>query len=171
MSEIDDIFSKRPPAKKKSKAVALPSEASTSAVQKKKSKSAAKAPSPVPSKKRPAPETILDPSSRQPPQKKTKVDKPPVNDKKDTENFKDSRGTGPRMCSASRSAFTHFSLRTEDGGRLVYIQRGRAGHRRRGRRCAAFPVLFSPSCLSDTPLCPFDCDCCKCLPFMHVVEY
>jgi hypothetical protein len=92
MSEIDDIFAKRPVA-------------STSAlVPPKKKQKKGKAPESAPeknvsvssSKKRPAPETIVDPSTRPPPQKKSKVDKPPVADKDDTERFKDSRGSGPR---------------------------------------------------------------------------
>ncbi|KAJ7630740.1 hypothetical protein FB45DRAFT_916447 [Roridomyces roridus] len=124
MSEIDDIFAKRP----------VPS---TSAVPppKKKSKTKAKAPSPVSSsssssKKRPAPETILDPSTRPPPPKKVKVDKPPVDQKEETEKFKDSRGSGPR-----RKTEEGWSIYKEDE-----LGIGDEG--------------------GDTPLCPFDCDCC-----------
>ncbi|KAJ7932600.1 hypothetical protein B0H13DRAFT_1956137 [Mycena leptocephala] len=125
MSEIDDIFAKRPVA-------------STSAIvpPKKKQKTKEKAPeksASVPSsKKRPAPETIIDPSTRAPLQKKSKVDKPSIatTDKEDTERFKDSRGSGPR-----RKTEEGWSIYKED--ELGITNDG-----------------------GDTPLCPFDCDCC-----------
>ncbi|KAJ7900136.1 hypothetical protein B0H14DRAFT_2672445 [Mycena olivaceomarginata] len=126
MSEIDDIFAKRPVA-------------STSAlVPPKKKQKKGKAPESAPeknvsvssSKKRPAPETIVDPSTRPPPQKKSKVDKPPVADKDDTERFKDSRGSGPRQ-------------KTEEGWSIY--KEDELGISNEG---------------GDTPLCPFDCDCC-----------
>ncbi|KAJ7275240.1 hypothetical protein B0H12DRAFT_1086353 [Mycena haematopus] len=126
MSEIEDIFAKRPVA-------------STSAIaptkKKQKTKSSEKIPektaSVSSSKKRPAPETIVDPSTR-PPQKKTKVDKPSTAaaDKDDTERFKDSRGSGPR-----RKTEEGWSIYKEDE-----LGIGNEG--------------------GDTPLCPFDCDCC-----------
>ncbi|KAJ6519624.1 hypothetical protein C8R45DRAFT_952136 [Mycena sanguinolenta] len=132
MSEIDDIFSKRPSAKAPV--------ASTSAIpppkKKQKTKTTEKAPektaSAPPSKKRPVPETIVDPSTR-PPQKKPKVDKPPIAaaaDKDDTERFKDSRGSGPR-----RKTEEGWSIYKEDE-----LGIGNEG--------------------GDTPLCPFDCECC-----------
>ncbi|KAJ6574909.1 hypothetical protein B0H19DRAFT_618596 [Mycena capillaripes] len=127
MSEIDDIFAKRPVA-------------STSAIvppkkkQKTKEKTTEKSASVASSKKRPAPETIIDPSSiRAPPPKKPKVDKPPIAvaaDKEDTERFKDSRGSGPRR-------------KTEEGWSIY--KEDELGISNDG---------------GDTPLCPFDCDCC-----------
>ncbi|KAJ7706390.1 hypothetical protein B0H17DRAFT_1037010 [Mycena rosella] len=128
MSEIDDIFAKRPVA-------------STSAlVPPKKKKTKDKQPpqpsaTPSSSKKRPAPETIVDPSTRVPPQKRIKTDKPPppassTSTKEDTERFKDSRGSGPR-----RKTEEGWSIYKEDE-----LGIGDAG--------------------GDTPLCPFDCDCC-----------
>ncbi|KAJ7102130.1 hypothetical protein B0H15DRAFT_813301 [Mycena belliarum] len=94
MSEIDDIFAKRPVA-------------STSALARPKKKqrtkdkpTAVQAPSATTGtfKKRPAPETFVDASAtRAPPQKRAKVDKPVASSsKEDTERFKDSRGSGPR---------------------------------------------------------------------------
>ncbi|KAJ7786104.1 hypothetical protein B0H16DRAFT_1489166 [Mycena metata] len=126
MSEIDDIFAKRPVA-------------STSALvppKKKKQKTKEKQPpektAPVASSstKRPAPETIIDPSTRAPPQKKPKVDKPIPADNDDTERFKDSRGSGPR-----RKTEEGWSIYKEDE-----LGIGDEG--------------------GDTPLCPFDCQCC-----------
>ncbi|KAJ6604455.1 hypothetical protein DFH09DRAFT_1122747 [Mycena vulgaris] len=123
MSEIDDIFAKRPVA-------------STSVIPPKKTQKTKDKQPPATagsSKKRPAPETIVDPSTRAPPQKRTKVDKPAVvaaSTKEDTERFKDSRGSGPR-----RKTEEGWSIYKEDE-----LGIGDAG--------------------GDTPLCPFDCDCC-----------
>ncbi|KAJ7139927.1 hypothetical protein C8R44DRAFT_765810 [Mycena epipterygia] len=127
MSEIDDIFAKRPvastsaivPPKKKQKTKEKPSPEKTATTGS--------------SKKRPAPETIIDPSARAPPLKRTKLDKPATVaglEKDDTERFKDSRGSGPR-----RKTEEGWSIYKEDE-----LGIGDEG--------------------GDTPLCPFDCDCC-----------
>ncbi|KAF8641144.1 hypothetical protein AX17_000786 [Amanita inopinata Kibby_2008] len=94
------------------------------------------------SEKRPPPETIVDSSSTVTQLKRQKIDnvekshpkkmghRPPKVDDEDETSFKNSRGTGPRR-------------RTEEGW-LVYKEDelgiGEGG--------------------GDTPLCPFDCDCC-----------
>ncbi|KAK7064390.1 DUF1764-domain-containing protein [Favolaschia claudopus] len=131
MSEIDDIFAKRPVASTS----AIPS--ASKKKQKPKEKPAATVPDksiPVTSsKKRPAPETVVDSSSRPPP-KKPRAEKPkavaaPV-DKEATERFKDSRGFGPRR-------------KTEEGWSIY--KEDELGISHDG---------------GDTPLCPFDCDCC-----------
>jgi len=126
MSEIEDIFSKKPVASTSSPVV-LPKKK-----HKTKEKHAPEKSPPASLKKRPAPETIIDPSTR-PPQKKTKVDKPAVvagSNKEDAERFKDSRGSGPR-----RKTEEGWSIYKEDE-----LGIGDEG--------------------GDTPLCPFDCDCC-----------
>ncbi|KAJ7783565.1 hypothetical protein DFH07DRAFT_1054787 [Mycena maculata] len=95
MSEIDDIFAKRPVA---STSAIVPLKKKQRTKDKHVPEKSASAPA-ASSKKRPAPETILDPSTRPPPQKKSKVDKPAIvagSEKDDTERFKDSRGSGPR---------------------------------------------------------------------------
>jgi len=127
MSEIEDIFAQRPVA---STSAILPPQKK----QKSKEKRAPEKnePSQV-SKKRPPPETIIDPSIRAPAHKKTKPDKPAVatgSAKEDTDKFKDSRGSGPR-----RKTEEGWSIYKEDE-----LGIGDDG--------------------GDTPLCPFDCDCC-----------
>ncbi|KAJ7107629.1 hypothetical protein C8R43DRAFT_1044712 [Mycena crocata] len=127
MSEIDDIFAKRPVA---STSAIVPPKKKHKPKEKQVTEKTAPAGS---SKKRPAPETILDPSARAPPQKRNKVDKPSVvasSDKEDSERFKDSRGFGPR-----RKTEEGWSIYKED--ELGIGDNG-----------------------GDTPLCPFDCDCC-----------
>ncbi|PFH54612.1 hypothetical protein AMATHDRAFT_134132 [Amanita thiersii Skay4041] len=92
-----------------------------------------------PSTKRPLPETVVDSSSliqskRSKADKSTKVNQKPKNNKSEavTEaKFKDSRGTGPRR-------------RTEEGW-LIYKEDELGIHDDGG----------------DTPLCPFDCNCCE----------
>ncbi|KAJ7655022.1 hypothetical protein DFH06DRAFT_1201370 [Mycena polygramma] len=128
MSEIDDIFAKRPVA---STSASVPPKKKQKAKEKAPEKSAPVASSS--SKKRPAPETIIDPSStRAPPQKKPKVDKPSIvaADKEDAERFKDSRGSGPR-----RKTEEGWSIYKED-------------------------ELGISNDSGETPLCPFDCECC-----------
>ncbi|KAF5337324.1 hypothetical protein D9611_003312 [Ephemerocybe angulata] len=141
MSEIDDIFA----SKGKTSAIPTPSPAAPAPSLKKKKKSkkkAQKAPTPPPapveekatSKKRPAPETIVDPSLSVT-QKRQKVRPPPEQtakakkDKDDEDDFKDSRGTGPRR-------------KTEEGWGI--FKEAELG--------------IDPTA-GDTPLCPFDCDC------------
>ncbi|PCH33542.1 DUF1764-domain-containing protein, partial [Wolfiporia cocos MD-104 SS10] len=122
------------------------------AEKKKKSKSAKRKRAPdradaveQPAKKRPVPETVLDPSARvaAPAPRRSKADKAaaraapdaPVRkkhkaDNEDEERFKDSRGTGPR-----RKTEEGFAIYKED--ELGITDQG-----------------------GDTPLCPFDCQCC-----------
>jgi len=121
MSEIDDIFAKRPA----STSVVPPKEE-----QKKRRTKQKQAPemktSELSSNKRPAPETVVDPSSHTAPlQKKSKV-----RADKDIDKFKDSRGNGPRR-------------KTEEGW-LIYKE----------------DELGINDVGGDTPLCPFDCECC-----------
>ncbi|KIJ68294.1 hypothetical protein HYDPIDRAFT_106468 [Hydnomerulius pinastri MD-312] len=149
-SEIDDIFA----SKGKTKAIS-PAEVAPSLPEKKKKKkkdkklsapaeqikpsSSKPAPSePKSSKKRAAPETVVDPSVQSVPQKRIKSDAPSNisktsskdKSKEDEERFRDSRGSGPR--------------RKTDDGYNIYKE----------------DELGITSGGGDTPLCPFDCECC-----------
>ncbi|KXN89888.1 hypothetical protein AN958_04892 [Leucoagaricus sp. SymC.cos] len=142
MSEIDDIFTS------KGKAKAVPSLDPSLPVSKKKKKDKKKKPTAdvtpaalPPAIKRPLPETVVDPSSVPAPKKRHRVDndlparaKRPKTKKnsKEEEQFKDSRGTGPRR-------------KTEEGWSIY--KEAELGLTAEG---------------GDTPLCPFDCDCCEC---------
>lgn len=113
MSEIDDIFASKGKTK-----VVVPTPLPPSALPdtKKKKKKAKKSQSdtddpPPLSKKRPAPETIIDPSILVATAKRPKTDKSAEADtkmkpwKKDDNNedrFKDSRGSGPRTFGHSK---------------------------------------------------------------------
>jgi len=169
VSEIDDIFAGKagaPKAMKSSAAVAGPSSdkltnaASPMKKRKKQSKASnegevgSEAPKPLPSasaldgvtqpKKRPA-ETILDPSLPQPSKKVKVIDDRPLakaasavksKQKRKAEPdgeeraFRDSRGQEPRK-------------KTEEGWNIY--KEDELGIKETG---------------GDTPLCPFDCDCC-----------
>ncbi|KAI0815153.1 hypothetical protein BC629DRAFT_1588829 [Irpex lacteus] len=95
--------------------------------------------------KRKVPETVVDPSislsapvkqkkSAAPEKREGAVKKPKKKgDKEDEERFKDSRGTGPRR-------------KTEEG--FLIFKEDELGISGEG---------------GDTPLCPFDCQCCKSL--------
>lgn len=162
-SEIDDIFSSKPKAKH-SEAIA-PSPSTSSVQKKKKKKQVADADQPAghsvnpttkkrsipetvidPSiqilaakqpatKKRSAPQTVIDPSTRIPAAKRAKKipsQKSPsdIAGKEAEEAFKDSRGSGPRR-------------KTDEG--FSIFKEAELGIRDEG---------------GDTPLCPFDCQCC-----------
>jgi len=109
-SEIDDIFA----SKGKVKAIQPVASSSTASKrkkekdkQKKRGLEAAKIDNEPMTKKRPAPETVVDPSTQTPSAKRAKVaiatskkpSKPTKQDscKDDKDRFKDSRGSGPRM--------------------------------------------------------------------------
>jgi hypothetical protein len=109
-SEIDDIFA----SKGKAKATQPVASSSTASGRKKKKDKkkkrdleAAKIDNEPMTKKRPAPETVVDPSIQIPSAKRAKVasttskkpSKPSKQDssKDDEDRFKDSRGNGPRM--------------------------------------------------------------------------
>ncbi|KAJ2919000.1 hypothetical protein MD484_g1400, partial [Candolleomyces efflorescens] len=134
MSEIDAIFA----SKGKAKATDPEAPAPKSSKKKKKQKKNTSDPqqAPTASKKRPAPETIVD-TSVQIPQKRQKTDRPseqqkskPKKSKEEEDSFKDSRGTGPRRKTEEGwSIYKEDELGISNGG-------------------------------GDTPLCPFDCDCC-----------
>ncbi|KAF5312495.1 hypothetical protein D9619_003149 [Psilocybe cf. subviscida] len=150
MSEIDDIFSGKAKAKSKGPASSIPAtvgaaaSSSSKKEKKKKRKRAdadeakdASAPA-APSTKRPVPETIVDtshslsgPSKRQKGEPKAaKLAKGDAKKLDEDAAFKDSRGTSDRR-------------KTEEGW-LVYKE-DELGIGDEG---------------GDTPLCPFDCDCC-----------
>ncbi|OCH96517.1 hypothetical protein OBBRIDRAFT_809026 [Obba rivulosa] len=141
-SEIDDIF-----ASKGQGVPATPTPSSSVPPKKKKKDRGAKrkrepepeddAPSKPPAK-RPAPETVLDPSVRpaaaapRPPKALAAASKKrPKAGREDEERFKDSRGAGSR--------------RTTEEGWAVYKE-DELGITDQG---------------GDTPLCPFDCQCCE----------
>jgi len=147
MSEIDDIFAS------KGKPFSLNPQPSTSTSQTSKKKNKNKniinttaldqtnsSKSTSTGKKRPPPETIVDSSSKIT-SKRFKLDKPAKPNPKmkasrthkeaeDEATFKDSRGTLPR--------------RTTEEGWLIYKE----------------DELGIGEDGGDTPLCPFDCDCC-----------
>ncbi|CAK5279989.1 unnamed protein product [Mycena citricolor] len=154
MSEIDDIFAKRPlastsaappvdqPKKKKSKKGKVKEPVKDEIENASKSSSS--------SKKRAAPETVVDTSSRPvPAQKKIKLAKyppAPVIGKEEENKFTDSRGSGPKR--KTEEGWTIYKedelgIKDEGGGSVPFVS-------------PSFPYKF----LADTPLCPFDCDCC-----------
>ncbi|KAG1881825.1 hypothetical protein C8R48DRAFT_682398 [Suillus tomentosus] len=144
-SEIDDIFA----AKGKAKAVEL---APLPSVKKEKTKKRKDRPTtsdetkeisrssePKTLKKRPLPETVVDPSFKSSSSSKRLKSDAPVSSqrekvyetrKDDEDRFKDSRGSGPRR-------------KTDDG--LNIYKEDELGISNTG---------------GDTPLCPFDCECC-----------
>ncbi|KAH9898545.1 hypothetical protein C8Q73DRAFT_685183 [Cubamyces lactineus] len=157
-SEIDEIFA----SKGKAFSAALPAASSSSPSQpadkkkkKKKDKSAKRkrddadagvdaeeAAAPSKPVKRKVPETVFDPSAALPSAKESKTRKAdksapaaaklkkPKLDREEEQRFKDSRGTGPR-----RKTEEGFAIYKED--ELGITDQG-----------------------GDTPLCPFDCQCC-----------
>ncbi|CAE6436718.1 unnamed protein product [Rhizoctonia solani] len=151
MGEIDEIFSGKTKAKGKLKE-AEPSSTPKDKVisKKKKSKKPTKSgslakdsvghdepveiPTASTAAKRKVPETVVDPSTEV--ESKSKKLKPSKQGKKsavvdsDDERFRDSRGTGPRR-------------KTEEG--FFIYKEDELGINDEG---------------GDTPLCPFDCDCC-----------
>ncbi|RDB28914.1 Uncharacterized protein C6G9.01c [Hypsizygus marmoreus] len=143
MSEIDDIFSSR------AKAKIVQAVASTSSLpeKKKKHKDKKRKREPVDdppaslSKSRPLPETVIDTSALVLNGKRQKTDRggatakavqPSMKhpDRADESRFKDSRGSGPRK-------------KTEEGWAIY--KEDELGIRDEG---------------GETPLCPFDCECC-----------
>ncbi|CAE6482621.1 unnamed protein product [Rhizoctonia solani] len=156
MGEIDDIFSGKSAAKGSLKETNPESTAGSQTVSSKKkkknkkvtkpdapAKDLADVPEPVEAStasagiKRKAPETVVDPSLEvEVKSKKAKKAKPSKDGKKnaavdsDDERFRDSRGTGPRR-------------RTEEG--YAIYKEDELGINNEG---------------GDTPLCPFDCECC-----------
>lgn len=128
--------------------------------------------------KRRVPETILDPSvhvaaastTTKPPKAGRQPEvlkKHKKANKEDEQRFKDSRGTGPsRFPFAAHLVFfcNVIAVRAQDGGGLFDLQRGRTRHHRARRRYAVVMRPLYPEAddnLVDTPLCPFDCQCCE----------
>ena len=167
MSEIDDIFfsKARFKQKKKRKPSATPS------LQKSKSVEESS------SKKRPLPETVVDTSTDLAgPSKRRKKDgihdknKKPKKTKKDREptDFGDSRGSGDRK--SNHLTFWSILLRvligpkTEEGW-VVYKEAELGLNNEGGGKWLSFRIfmLFTVLFELDTPLCPFDCNCCKSL--------
>ncbi|KAH7343695.1 hypothetical protein B0J17DRAFT_643513 [Rhizoctonia solani] len=151
MGEIDDIFSGKSAARGKSKTAEpkpIPDPQTASKKKKKKSKKVARpeaptndsvdqpieTPSASTGTKRKAPETVVDPSlevdSKSKKAKSSKEGKKKAAVDSDDERFRDSRGTGPRR-------------RTEEG--YAIYKEDELGINDEG---------------GDTPLCPFDCECC-----------
>ena len=135
--------------------------------------------------KRRVPETVLDPSaqlaapskgkskpetsntsSRPRPSKKARPEK------EDQERFKDSRGTGPSMSSLVNLSFfscNSVASRAQNRGRLPHLQIRRTRHHRVGWRYAvrfAWESLIFIPIFTDTPQCPFDCQCCMSSPLL-----
>ncbi|KDN51068.1 hypothetical protein RSAG8_00697, partial [Rhizoctonia solani AG-8 WAC10335] len=152
MGEIDDIFSGKSAVKKKSKEAEPESIPGPQAAPKKKKKKSKKVKTDAPVKdpvdqaepveappasagtKRKAPETVVDPSlgleAKSKKAKSSKEGKKSAAVDSDDERFRDSRGAGPR--------------RRTDEGYAIYKE-DELGINGEG---------------GDTPLCPFDCDCC-----------
>ncbi|KAI0348644.1 DUF1764-domain-containing protein [Trametopsis cervina] len=153
-SEIDDIFAtkgKHASLKDSSSSVTTqkPDTSAKKSSKKKRKREVAKEEKAVDDKedqerpaKRKIPETVVDPSIEiSAPKKQERSARPSkleaVKSKKkdnkgEEEKFKDSRGTGPR-----RKTDEGFAIYKED--ELGITEQG-----------------------GDTPLCPFDCECCKC---------
>jgi len=143
-SEIDDIFASRGKGYVVSKNTQVFPSLPEKKIKKKKNKKSSpaekEAPSPSSisilsgpgsSKKRSAPETVVDPSIQSVPKKRLKsAGFSKDQSKGDEERFKDSRGSGPRR-------------KTEEGYSIYYEDE----------------LGISPSG-GDTSSCPFDCDCC-----------
>ncbi|KAJ4486314.1 DUF1764-domain-containing protein [Lentinula aciculospora] len=138
-SEIDDIFA----SKGKVQPTVIASTSSTKKDKKRKRKSESDAKdSAAADKPKRRPETIVDPSASMPTAKRVKISKfsekagtgkEKVSGKaKEEDRFKDSRGTGPR-----RKTEEGWSIYKADELGLKDDDEG-----------------------GDTPLCPFDCDCC-----------
>src|SRR5262249_29790869 len=121
-----------------------------------------------------APETVIDPSITLPVAKKTKIKrkissviKEAKKAKKtlDEERFRDSRGSGSRMRffelqqglvsikTIGRKTKEGFLIYKEDELGILFEGGGNVFH----------PLIFIlyMNCWIDTPLCPFDCQCCK----------
>ncbi|KAJ8597018.1 DUF1764-domain-containing protein [Rhizopogon salebrosus TDB-379] len=149
-SEIDDIFSAKGKAKVVESLAPIPSVNEKKKKRKKKDKLSASdntkeinpSSESKTQKKRPAPETVVDPSSKSSSSiKRPKLDvsapsqhvkAPHEKRKEDVDRFKDSRGSGSRQ-------------KTDDGYNIY--KEDELGISNTG---------------GDTPLCPFDCDCCMC---------
>ncbi|ESK98341.1 hypothetical protein Moror_91 [Moniliophthora roreri MCA 2997] len=146
-SEIDDIFA----SKGKAKAVPPPStsfgaSSSKSKSEKKRKRKHEASTTPASS----TAETIVDPSAQFSNAKRQKIDKKTKESKsksdkldavrEDEEKFKDSRGTGPRR-------------KTEEGWSIY--KEDELGINDQG---------------GDTPLCPFDCQCCTCHALLLVLQ-
>ncbi|KAG0709013.1 hypothetical protein DFH29DRAFT_1075375 [Suillus ampliporus] len=147
-SEIDDIFAAKGKAKAVELVVPLPS------VKEKKSQS--------PLKKRPLPETVVDPSLKSSTSsKRPKMDASSHHEKtshetrkEDEDRFKDSRGSGPR-----RKTDDGYNIYKEDE---LGISNNAGGMLRSAHLLSSAFETSSGS--TDTPLCPFDCDCCMFWP-------
>ena len=177
-SEIDDIF-----AAKKSSGKAVPqpvASTSTSADvigprKKKKSKKRKGQIEEVqdpgineerPKKKR-AVETILDPSTAVPSRVRQvgKGASTPKKAKEDLDRFRDSRGTGPREWKVSCricDAWSDETLgrKTEEGLSIYKEAELGINVEAGGTLTPTFPQC-NLDLFPGTPLCPFDCDCCK----------
>ncbi|KAG2350523.1 DUF1764-domain-containing protein [Suillus weaverae] len=141
-SEIDDIFA----AKGKAKAIELAPLQSAKKEKKKKrkdrpstsdqTKEISRSSDSKTLKKRQLPETVVDPSFKSSSSsKRAKLDAPVSSQREklhheDEDRFKDSRGSGPR-----RKTDDGFNIYKED-------------------------ELGISNAGGDTPLCPFDCECC-----------
>ena len=166
MSEIDDIFSSKakPKQKRQKKLAATSSVPKFNGVEESSSK------------KRPLPETVVDTSDDLVgPSKRRKKDiipdknSKPKKSKKSREptDFEDSRGSGDRK-------FNHlifwFHLiasivgpKTEEGWPVYKEAELGLNDVEGGGKCLSFRtfLLFMVIFKLDTPLCPFDCNCCK----------
>lgn len=106
-------------------------------------------------------ETVVDPSTipvvipEPPVTTKTKKDKGTKRDRKEDEDdeiFRDSRGTGPSesaLHDSYRFSDLQFEGRKTEEGFLIYKE---------------VELKIDPEA-GGTPLCPFDCDCCKFIGF------
>jgi hypothetical protein len=169
-SEIDDIFTRKAET-------AIVQALSSNLKQKRRKKKISEIRPAEP--KAPTPEIVLDPSTQQQlhaptsktishhrleqPKKKRKV----VETKSDEVKFKDSRGTGPRKACPPYELGEAQSLlpgRKTDEGFAIYKEdelgiNPEAGGQLSPTLCESIHVP------SGTPLCPFDCTCCKCPRF------
>ena len=163
-SEIDDIFSR------KAKPTILKSNQHSASDKKQKRQKKKRTETQTP-----APEIVLDPSLQQPhasettrqgrpvpPKKKRKL----VETKPDQDKFRDSRGTGPRkrvLCQSSTISFAEpqpLAGRKTDDGFAIYKEDELGIDEEAGGQFNPTLCEFIHISLG-TPLCPFDCNCCK----------
>ena len=125
------------------------------------------------SKKLPLPETVVDTSANisgpSKPRKKdsipNKSSKPTKSKKSEHSDFADSRGSGDRKSHHLHSdpslLYVSIGRKTEEGW-SVYKEAELGLNNNGGGKWLTLQILFFMAIFnSDTPSCPFDCNCCK----------
>jgi len=161
-SEIDDIFTR-----KAETVTSKTNQHDSSSALKRKKRKKKSTQTQLAEPKRPAPEIVLDPSSKTishdrsvPPSKKQKV----VETKSDQDKFRDSRGTGPRKpipsCHELGQSQPHSGRKTDEGFKIYKEDELGINAEAGGQSNLILDEIIYISL--GTPLCPFDCNCCEC---------